>query len=38
MSKFSLVKNIGFDGSGINSKISNKLRVIEKNKVDNKFL
>ena len=35
--KFSLVKNIGFDGSGINSKISNKLRVIEKNKVDNKF-
>lgn len=35
--KFSLVKNIGFDGSGINSKISNKLRVIEQNVIENNF-
>lgn len=35
--KYSLIKNIGFDGSGVNSKISNKLRVIEKKKLENSF-
>lgn len=35
--KYSLIKNIGFDGSGINSKISNKLRVVEKKKLENCF-
>lgn len=34
---FSLTKNIGFDGSGVNSKISNKLRVFEKKNLENYF-
>lgn len=34
---FSLTKNIGFDGSGVNSKTSNKLRVTEKKNLVNYF-
>lgn len=35
--KFSLVKNIGFDGSGVNSKVTNFLNVVEKKKLENNF-
>lgn len=35
---FSLVKNIGFDASGVNSKVDNSLRVVGNNKKNIKFL